>query len=159
MTVEHEARHRHQLLEALAAARGDERAALNVERQSAAALQWAPPSGKWSAAEHAIHLAVWDRYVAAVLAAKADGGPAPAEPYPEGGLDAWNQAEMAARAWQSLDAVLHELGAARGDLTAQIRRLPQPLFASEAEGLRAYTGHDLHHSAGMRRVLREWRQC
>ncbi|HYF80585.1 MAG TPA: DinB family protein [Symbiobacteriaceae bacterium] len=170
MTVEHEVSHTHQMRAAIAAARGDDRGALlhslaysraqvlealNVGAQPAALLQWKPPTGKWSALEHAIHLAVWDRHVAAVLAAKAVGGPAPAEPFPAGGLDAWNQATVADRSWWSPGAVIHELGAARGDLVAQIQRLPQDVFAAEAEGLRQYTSHDRHHAAAIWRVLSE----
>lgn len=173
MTSEHEAGHRYQLLEALALAQGNQREALvhaldyarsqvlqalNVEQRPAEALLWKPPTGKWSAAEHAIHLAVWDRYVALTLAAKAGDGPAPAEPFPEGGLDRFNEDTVAAHGWMSLGAVLHELGAARGDLVAQVRRLSAEQFATEIEGLRSYPSHDIDHANGIRRVLREWKK-
>lgn len=173
MIAMHETGHLHQIREALARARGDDVAGelhgfayarhqvlelLNQRDWPLAALEWRPAPGKWSVKETLLHLAVWDRFAAQVFAAVADGQELPAMPFPEGELDNWNQAQVAARSWMSWTEVLHELGAAWGAMASQLGRVsPEQWASGQAAAWHGYRMHDLHHVGTMRATLRAWR--
>ncbi len=173
MCPDHEIAHLHQLREALAAARGDAVEAavrylrytrqrvlvrVNPEFRSADALTWRPPDGKWTTREILIHLAVWDRFAAYHFSELAAGRPAPPMPFPEGGLDAWNQAQVDAGAWMTLTDILAELGAAREALEAALRRLtPEQLAGPDAQSWLEYRQHDEHHMHQILARLQGWR--
>jgi len=133
---------------------------LNIEFRATEALSWKPADGKWSVKENLIHLAVWDRFAAGVFAAIAEGRPVPGMPFPEGGLDEWNKAQVAAGAWMSLADVLVELGAAREAMEAQIRRLtPEQGAVSPAKDWLSYGEHDKEHMYRILERLTSWREA
>lgn len=176
MTPDHEEGHLHQLLEALAIARGDQHEAaiqylayararilarLRFESRPVSSLFWRPDGKGWSILDLLNHLAIWDRGGAAYFASVADGRPLPDPPYPPGGLDEWNQRQVAQRRHESVAAVLHELGEARGALTAQLRRLTPAQLATEGsqEWLKELRQHDDHHMHQMINLLQGWSQA
>jgi len=175
MCADHEIGHLHQLREALAHARGDLVEAaienlryhrqrvltrLNLEFRPVDAITWRPADGKWTIKENLIHLAVWDRFAVGVFAAIAEGLPVPAMPFPEGGLDEWNRAQVDSFAWMSLADVLAELGAAREALELQIRRLtPAQIAVSPAKDWLGYGEHDKEHMYKILDRLNGWRQA
>ncbi|MDF2628685.1 MAG: DinB superfamily [Symbiobacteriaceae bacterium] len=175
MCADHEIGHLHQLREALALARGElveaaihqlryhrQRvlARLNMEFRPTESLTWKPADGKWSVMENLIHLAVWDRFAVGVFAAIAEDRPIPTMPFPEGGLDEWNKAQVAAAAWMNLADVLAELGAAREAMEAQIRRLtPEQVTASPAKDWLFYGEHDKEHMYMILKRLAAWSEA
>lgn len=175
MCADHDIGHLHQLRESLAHARGQAVEAaihqlryhrhrvlvrLNLEFRSTDALTWKPADGKWSVKENLIHLAVWDRFAVEVFAAIAEGRPVPDMPFPEGGLDEWNKAQVAAGAWMSLADVLVELGAAREAMEAQIRRLtPEQVAVSPAKDWLSFGEHDKEHMHMIMDRLTGWREA
>lgn len=176
MTPDHEIGHLHQMREAIAAAKGETVDAaihafrysrqrvltrLNLEFRAPEAANWRPAEGKWTIKETLIHLAVWDRIAAGVFAAVADGRPVPVDPVPEGGLDAWNVAQVGARAWMTLADVIAELGAAREEMEAQLRRLtPAQLAASpDATGWLGLRKHDNEHMMKILTIIEQWRKA
>jgi len=175
MCADHELGHLHQVREALAAARGQVIEAalenlryhrqrvltrLNLEFRPVDSITWRPPDGKWTVKENLIHLAVWDRFAAGVFAAIAEGRPIPAMPFPEGGLDEWNRAQVSARSWMSLADVLSEFGAAREALELQMRRLaPEQVAGSPAKDWLSYGEHDKEHMMKIMDRLAGWRQA
>ncbi|HWI61159.1 MAG TPA: DinB family protein [Symbiobacteriaceae bacterium] len=175
MCVDHDLGHLHQLREALAAARGDVVEAaianlryhrqrvltrLNLEFRSTESLTWRPADGKWTVKENLIHLAVWDRGAVGVFAAIAEGRPVPAMPFPEGGLDEWNKAQVNAASWMSLADVINELGAAREAMELQIRRLtPEQVASSPAKDWLGFGEHDKEHMYKILDRLQGWRQA
>lgn len=169
---DHEAIHLHQLREALAWARGQEVDALlhrmaymrhEILSSCAAppeALEWRPAPEAWSAREMLIHLAIWDRHWARVLRATNDGRPAPRPPFGEGELDRWNAEQVAARRHWTLSEVLHEFGAARGAVEAEVGRLTAERLADAR--VRRWVArrweHDGHHKRQIEDRLRAWRR-
>jgi hypothetical protein len=174
MSPDHEAGHLEQVREVLARARGDEVTAaihylryarvrllarLNLEYRAIPSLFWRPGPEAWSTKDMLAHLAIWDRHWAGFVCALADGRELPPLPYPEGGLDAWNREQVEARRYAELAEVLHELGAARGALEEQIRRLsPHQVSDEQARNwFRAHREHDNHHMHQMMERIRGWR--
>jgi hypothetical protein len=175
LVTNHMATHLPQIRETLARARGDAVEAavhylgyhrqriLNRVAPEATPLEslfWRPAPEQWSVKEILIHLSVWDRFCAAFLAEWQQGRRLP-DPYPPGGLDAWNREQVAARQHLPLADVLHELGAARGALLESVRRLSPDRFhtPTAAEVIEEQRQHDRHHMLAITRLLAEWRKA
>lgn len=175
MVPDHEVGHLHQVREALALARGEKAEAaihhlryhrqrvlarLNLELRPVESVNWRPEAGKWSIKEMLVHLAVWDRFAVGVFAAIAEGRPIPAMPFPEGGLDEWNKAQVSAAAWMTLADVLGDLGAAREAMELQIRRLtPEQAESAVAQEWFSYGEHDKEHMMKIMDRIGGWRKA
>ncbi len=176
MSPDHESGHIFQVREVLARARGDETEAaiaylgyareriltrLNLDFRPVASLDRRPSPEKWSVRENLIHLAIWDRWLAEYMAAVAEERERPDLPVPPEEFTAWNDVQVAANRDCTLAEVLHEFGAARGALEAQIRRLKPAHFADR--GVKAYLDgwreHDALHMKTIRGLLGGWRDA
>lgn len=167
MTPDHEIGHLHQIREALAHAQGAPQAAarhylayarqrvltrLNLEYRSPASLDWRPSAGVPSIKEILLGLALRDRQGAQALRAFALGNPLTEVTEPE---------ETPTPSYLTLGEALHELGAARGALAAELDHLTaEQIAAPELQvWLKAARKHDddqmhqiLDRIAGWRRA-------
>lgn len=83
-------------------------------------------AGIWSGKDVIAHIADWERVYAQVLRDRAEGRPE-SWPTPQGdaeALNAWNQAQVVARADWSLDEVRNYLEETHDDLMELLERLP-----------------------------------
>jgi hypothetical protein len=128
---------------------------INLESRPAAAFEWRPEPEAWSIREIILHLAIWDRFAASACAAMAEYRPLPPNPYPDGGLHAWNREQVAALSWMSLAEAVHEYGAAGGALAEQIRLLtPDQWEGKCSQGWRVERKHHLDHMKTIAERLR-----
>jgi|GEM_PF-1828200 len=174
MSPDHEAGHLYQVREVLARAKGDLAEAalnylgyarariltrINLEYRSTESLEWRAAPDKWSVRDNLIHLAIWDRWLVEYFAAVADERQRPALPVPPDQFAAWNDVQVGATRHLTLAEVLHEFGAAREALEAQIRRFKPAHFDDRA--VKAYLDgwreHEDHHMHAILKVLQGWR--
>jgi len=132
------------------------------------------PGSGWIVKDFASHLATIDGPVGAWFAAIADGGAAPGLGGAAWDVDRFNDAQVAARREQSLDAIFAEAATERAALVAVMARLTEaqvggsiqfggdakrpPAAIPLARYLQGWARHDAIHVADMLKALPERRE-